>query len=440
MLGTTYRRRQTPVHFRINTSLTTTLHQSPCAGNRQAVAATGSPTMPDEPPRRIIIEKSSTVRRRHQRSNKRFKFTAEEIARIERELKAEKRAKELREKEDKRLAKKRKKAEKEARDREERKRLGIPDPNAPKVPSSQPLLSAFLAKRPASVEDKSATESPAGRSPISPDSPAEATPIEDTLAEDTPAYQSPEPDLKPESEFEHEPTTAEVEAEDHEVIANAESGPELESEPKPESVHETTITETKENDHEVIAIAESEPEPKPEPKSDHEPTTTETKINDRQDIAIAEVESAAGDTEVDSNFEDWDEELERELSNLQGAGVPGDSKIPDAGHDTSKDTLQKTMCTDRDDDEFSDCSVFDDEDIIRAAIENPQSAQNTPEFKGLPPSNAPAIQSPSSNRPKDPANPVVSVGDSFRDETADLMEEGWFDLLEHESYDLFVRC
>lgn len=151
--------------------------------------------MPDEPPRRIIIEKSSTVRRRYQRSNKRFKFSAEEIARIERELKAEKRAKELREKEDNRLAKKRKKAEKEARDREERKRLGLPDPNAPKVPSSQPLLSAFLAKRPAPVEEKAAVDSPAEDSP---DSPAEDTPVEDMPANNTPEHHSPEPEPEPE--------------------------------------------------------------------------------------------------------------------------------------------------------------------------------------------------------------------------------------------------
>lgn len=341
--------------------------------------------MPDDPPRRIIIEKSSTVRRRYQRSNKRFKFSAEEIARIERELKAEKRAKELREKEDKRLAKKRKKAEKEARDREERKRLGLPDPTAPKVPSSQPLLSAFLAKRPAPVEEMPVVDLPAEDSPYSP----EDTPVEDTPTEDTPELHSPqpEPELEPKPESDHEPLSPIEEA--HPVL--------LHTSPRPLDVPQ--------------------------------PTSTETKPNEHEDVAIAEVESAAGDTEIDSDFDDWNEELERELSYFQDAGVLEDSKIPDAGHDTRKDTLQ-TMCTDKDDDEFSNCSAFDDEEIMKeaAAIEAKRSAQNTPaqntpDIKYVPPSNAPVLQPLSSNHPKEIANPVASVGESFRDETADILEE-----------------
>ncbi|GLA38716.1 hypothetical protein AnigIFM63309_006024 [Aspergillus niger] len=102
------------------------------------------------PSKRIILEKSRTVRRRYQRSNKRFQFTASQIARIEREQEREKRAQQLRDKEKKRVANKKKKAEKEARDREERRRLGrmgLPDPNAPAPPSSQPLLFNFIKKR-----------------------------------------------------------------------------------------------------------------------------------------------------------------------------------------------------------------------------------------------------------------------------------------------------
>ncbi|KAL1963712.1 hypothetical protein VTN77DRAFT_7916 [Rasamsonia byssochlamydoides] len=101
--------------------------------------------MPD-PPRRIL-EKSRTVRRRYQRSNKRFQFTASQIERIEREEERERRAQKLREKEKRRIANKKKKAEKEAREREERRRLGLPDPNAPKVPASQPLLLNFFGKK-----------------------------------------------------------------------------------------------------------------------------------------------------------------------------------------------------------------------------------------------------------------------------------------------------
>ncbi|CAI7603792.1 unnamed protein product [Penicillium bialowiezense] len=107
--------------------------------------------MPDEP-RRIVLEKSKTVKRRYQRSNQRFKFTASQIERLDREEEREKKAKQLREKDKKRTAAKKRKAEQEARAREERKRRGIPDPNAPRLPSSQPLLSMFLgAGKPASA-------------------------------------------------------------------------------------------------------------------------------------------------------------------------------------------------------------------------------------------------------------------------------------------------
>lgn len=99
--------------------------------------------MPDEP-RRIVLEKSRTVRRRYQRSNKGFQFTPSQLARIKREQERENRAKQLREKEKKRVANKKRKADQEAHDREERKRRGLPDPHAPPVPASQPLLSKFL--------------------------------------------------------------------------------------------------------------------------------------------------------------------------------------------------------------------------------------------------------------------------------------------------------
>lgn len=110
-----------------------------------------------EPPKRIIAEKSRTVRRRYQRSNKRFQFTPSQIARIERDEQRENRAKQLREKEKKRIANKKKRTQKEAQEREERRRLGLPDLNAIPVPSSQPLLSKFLAKpkpSPASTEQE----------------------------------------------------------------------------------------------------------------------------------------------------------------------------------------------------------------------------------------------------------------------------------------------
>ncbi|KAL6236565.1 hypothetical protein BDW75DRAFT_239082 [Aspergillus navahoensis] len=111
--------------------------------------------MADRP--RVILEKSRSVRRRYQRSNRRFQFTASQIARIEREEEREIQAQKLREKEKRRIQLKKKKAEKEAKAREERIRRGIPDPNAPAVPASQPLLFSFIKKTP-SVQPES--ESP----------------------------------------------------------------------------------------------------------------------------------------------------------------------------------------------------------------------------------------------------------------------------------------
>lgn len=102
--------------------------------------------MPEQP--RRILEKSRTVRRRYQRSNKRFQFTEEQIKQIEREEERERRAQKLREKEKKRIANKKKKAEKEAKARRERRRLGLPDPNVKISPSQQRLSSFFGMKKP----------------------------------------------------------------------------------------------------------------------------------------------------------------------------------------------------------------------------------------------------------------------------------------------------
>ncbi|KAB8078251.1 hypothetical protein BDV29DRAFT_15332 [Aspergillus leporis] len=101
--------------------------------------------MPDPPKR--VLEKSRTVRRRYQRSDKRLTFSASQIARIEREEERERRAQKLQDKEKRRIANKKKKAEKEAKAREERRRLGLPDLNAPTVPSSQPSLFNFLKNK-----------------------------------------------------------------------------------------------------------------------------------------------------------------------------------------------------------------------------------------------------------------------------------------------------
>lgn len=274
--------------------------------------------MPNDPPRRIIIEKSSTVRRRYQRSDQRFKFTPAQLARIEREQKREARAREIRERDKKRAAKKKQKAKKEARDREERRRLGLPDPNAPKVPSSQPLLSNFLCQKSSAKE---------------------------TLKEEPPATIRPDP------------------------------------------------------------------------------ATTETEKHNRGEDT--ETASAAGDTEVDSDaFDDLDEELENEISNLEGASVARDSRTPDSGNNTSKETV----CPASDKDEFSDCSAFDDEDILKKAeaIAPLQSTTTNTDIKDPSTSNPPTLlQVSSNNQPKGVPTPIASIGDSFQDETADCLEAMW---------------
>lgn len=173
-----------------------------------------------EPPRRVIMEKSRTVRRRYQRSNKRLQFTPSQIARIERDQERERRAQQLQEKEKKRIANKKKKAQKEAQEREERRRQGLPDPNAFRVPSSQPLLSKFLAK-PKTASPPVQTESISGK-----DMPEDGdegvgegegeTPCEDDTEPDTP--RSVETEADP---FETPELDAEATAEDIMVLIDS---------------------------------------------------------------------------------------------------------------------------------------------------------------------------------------------------------------------------
>jgi hypothetical protein len=103
--------------------------------------------MPEDHQPRRVLEKSRTVRRKYQRSNKRCHFTASQIRQIEREEEREKRARQFRDREKKKLANKKKKAEKEAQEREKRKRLGLPHPDGFKITASQPLMLNFIAKK-----------------------------------------------------------------------------------------------------------------------------------------------------------------------------------------------------------------------------------------------------------------------------------------------------
>ncbi|CAG8925001.1 unnamed protein product [Penicillium salamii] len=258
--------------------------------------------MPEEP-RRIILEKSSDVKRRWQRSNQRFQFTAAEIARLDREEEREKKAKQLREKEKKRIATKKRKAEQEARAREERRRRGPSEPCAYRVPSSQPLLSMFLGK--------SSSTTAVAPAPV------------------------PAPTH----------TTTEVEAEPHETKEDTDPG------------------------------------------------------------------SAAGDTEAESDaFDDLDEELKLEEfgpSEL-GAGI--------VDHEASITTENKAP--NDDDDEFSDCSVFEDEATATRLTDEMNGKATTP---ALP---EPALSQSASRRPE--TVPTLSLessfGGPFEYEAADFFE------------------
>ncbi|KAJ5385111.1 hypothetical protein N7517_003022 [Penicillium concentricum] len=253
--------------------------------------------MPDEPPRRIILEKSKTVKRRYQRSNQRFQFTASQIARLDREEERENRAKNLREKEKKRIANKKRKAEQEAQAREERKRRGIPDPHAARVPSSQPLLSMFLG---------------AGK------------------------LQSP-----------------------------------------------------------------AAPEPAP--------TVTEIESHDNNSGSVGGDTEA--DTEADSDaFDDLDEVLKNDLSELQDGGVPKELEGQDI--DTA------TRASFKDEDEFSDCSAFEDEEVMKKAEMAATTRATDEETKN------PSIPKESSYLRPPPAVLTLgsSFGESFQYDPADFLE------------------
>lgn len=89
---------------------------------------------------RIKGRKSRVDRRQPQHGGR---FTSAQLAWMDRDQERLHRA---REKEKRRIANKKRQAEKEAKEREERRKEGMSDPLAMPVPSSQPLLSKFLAK------------------------------------------------------------------------------------------------------------------------------------------------------------------------------------------------------------------------------------------------------------------------------------------------------
>lgn len=96
---------------------------------------------------RPILEKSTTVKRRYQRGNQRFTHTATQIRQIERSKELEKRAVKLAEKDKRRIANRKKKEDKDAKQRDQRRKAGLPEEPKVKITASQQRLSQFCRGR-----------------------------------------------------------------------------------------------------------------------------------------------------------------------------------------------------------------------------------------------------------------------------------------------------
>ncbi|KAJ5629021.1 hypothetical protein N7490_011249 [Penicillium lividum] len=353
---------------------------------------------PDRPPDRprIILEKSSTVRRRYQRSDKRLRFTAKQIKQMEREELLEKRAKDIREKEKRRLANKKKKTEQDAKAREEARRQGLPDPTAGKIPASQPLLSKFLGFKNKNSPSERPTES-------SPEPTPEPTPEPEPEAEST-----PEPGAEPEAKPKPEPKPEPEPESDLEFDFGSES--ELE-----DLIPEPVIPEPVIPEPVIPGPVIPEPViPDPIVPAPMMPAPVIPEPKPYSDSGHIESVSQDGDTEPDSDyFDDIDEDMQRELFILQSAGNLKDFNSHNPGQ-IIKDTINTAN---DDDDEFSDCSAFYDDDIIKKAEAAAVTQASHTDTKHT------LLQPPPSAHPKKIASLVASFGDSFNDETADYLED-----------------
>ncbi|KAJ5921421.1 hypothetical protein N7466_009747 [Penicillium verhagenii] len=375
---------------------------------------------------RIILEKSSTVRRRYQRSNKVFRFTAEQLRRMEREEQQAKRAKEIREKDARRIANKKKKAEADAKAREEARRLGVPDPNAGKIPASQPLLSKFLCFGKPSRSEESAKSLVPGPDP--------KTAPEESAHEDS----SPEP------VDEHvcdEPPPDPLDEPVHEEPSTGPSHEPVHGEPSPEPVNELKSDESPTVPSHAPAYDEPSPGPfdgstykETTPGLVNEPTNHNPPLGSvipalalpeyQNDFGYMDMDSQAGDTEPDSDyFDDLDEDMEKELYGLEDAGASNDIISHNLPLHVSQEPIGKT----RDDDEFSDCSAFDDEDIIKGVEAAAATRANRPAMQP-PMINNTLLQPPIIQpHPKNGTSPLASfagsLNESFRDDTADFLED-----------------
>ncbi|KAJ5103291.1 hypothetical protein N7532_003820 [Penicillium argentinense] len=380
--------------------------------------------MPDEP-RRIIIEKSSTVRRRYQRSNKVKKFTAAELKRMEREEELSRRAKAIREKEKKRIANKKKREEQER----ERKRLGLPDPNAAKIPASQPLLSNFLglARKPP-LAPEPAPDSPQDKIDTDTDTENLAGDTEADTEADSEGPDASNAELEKDlSEFQEASIPQEHTGEDNNNDTTKNTGSidgfdeglekdlsSIQKEPILQAAIVNGIKDDGGSDMDLFDDLDKELE-NDSPCLKRATALQETTVNDAEN-------DDGGDTD---QFDDWDEELQNDLYCLQDAGIPDKDIVGGTANGTSNVPLAQD--NDRDDDEFSDCSAFDDANLIQAAdtVTASSFAQNDRQKNHLhsPSKPAAALHPPSSICPKPTAPPLLSTGSSFYDDTADYLEE-----------------
>lgn len=361
---------------------------------------------------RIILEKSSTVRRRYQRSDKRFKFTAQQLKRIEREEELEKRAKDIREKEKRRIANKKKKLEQETKAREEARKQGLPDPSASKIPSSQPLLSKFLgfASRPPPVEK------PPNKEPSS---------DEETAEHNSPTHNSP---TNP------KPTGLETNTHDDQDMGCDSAGGDTEAESDLfDDLDEELEQEISALD-ETMALGDQEPEHNgmntsngtPDISKETRNTDTLTTPNHRNSLAGRDDDDEFSD--CSAFYDDLDDGFGQDISGLNET-IPLNEQKPEhnglspsnGGPDISKEEI-----IDTEEDEFSNCSAFDDDDILKE-VEAAVITQTSQHERFVPRRNPSPITrtflQPPNNAPKTTTRAIPSLNSSFRDETADYLDD-----------------
>ena len=346
---------------------------------------------------RIILEKSSTVRRRYQRSDKRFKFTAQQLKRIEREEELEKRAKDIREKEKRRIANKKKKLEQETKAREEARKQGLPDPSASKIPSSQPLLSKFLGF--------------ASRPPVEEPPKKEPSSEEPASGHNSPTHHSP---TNP------KPTDLEPNTHDDQDMECDSAGGDTEAE------SDLFDDLDEELEQEISALDETMALDEPEPEHNGLNTSKgsldilkETRNAEDDDDEFSDCSAFYDD--LDQDFGQEKPALDQTIALNEQNPEHDDLSMIKGSPDISKEEI-----IDTEEDEFSDCSAFDDDDILKeveAAVITQTSQHERFVSRRNPSPITRTFLQPPNNAPKTATGAIPSLNSSFRDETADYLED-----------------